>query len=47
VECQAQACVLQGASQEEQEVLVWPLQPPVLVVVEVVQLLAEAEVALA
>jgi len=33
--------------QEEQEELVWPLQPPVLVVEEVAQLLVEVEVALA
>jgi hypothetical protein len=47
VACQVRACVLQGASRGEQEVLVWPLQPPAPAVVEVEQLLAEVEVALA
>ena len=45
--CQVQVSVLQGALQEEQEELVWPLQPLVLVVEEVAQLLVEVEVALA
>ena len=35
VVCQAQACVLQDASLVEQEELVWPLPPLVLVVEEV------------